>query len=558
MSNLSQSDRDKLDEGDFGDPKGRKFPIVDQDDVYSAAHLIGKAGNPDAVRKRIIAIAKRKKLSLPDSWKDEEDGKKGDCNMELFEIGFSTEDKETVALGDYVMRDAPLVFECKNYPDKKFSMTPEEGKAAVVEFNSRKSKEPVLLRASHKTNPLDGKLGRLVHLECDDTGKMSGKVALPRWLHEEFKGQAIPISVGFDRNRKTLTHVGLVDSPRVNGARIEAAFAAEQKNKAQREEEVFKAIATFNTEATFDTVTPHGQRRMQMMHDMSASFGALCKEDAEKDDADKDNNPAFANDRKILREVVFTSSAEHGALQAIHDSCTAAGAMCSSYDPDKVLGGRGGPPAQARYATSTEYGGEKGYTFSTNMPNTNDPAVQALQSRFVEFEKSSVEKDKKIAALEANVSLQKQENERLRQDKLKGECAEFARNLVRDNKILAYEQNNVYFELLQAGQDDHTNPVEVTFEIGAEQKKGSRLDQKKSMYNARPKHFLTEELMAGGGTPLTVLFDRAAPATDAKQHGNLFSAGEYEKLLAMTPLGQATLEKKPGIQEQRAATADKR
>jgi hypothetical protein len=54
----------------FGWPKERKYPIEDQDDVDSAAKLIGKA--PEAMRetikKRIIGIAKRMSLKVPDAW----------------------------------------------------------------------------------------------------------------------------------------------------------------------------------------------------------------------------------------------------------------------------------------------------------------------------------------------------------------------------------------------------------------------------------------------------------------------------------------------------------
>lgn len=69
MSTLTQAQRMKLPLSSFGDPERRLFPIVDQDDVDSAAHLIGKARNPAAVKARIIRIARRKGLSLPDAWK---------------------------------------------------------------------------------------------------------------------------------------------------------------------------------------------------------------------------------------------------------------------------------------------------------------------------------------------------------------------------------------------------------------------------------------------------------------------------------------------------------
>ena len=57
----------------FGDPENQGYPIEDASDVNDAARLAGHASNPDAVRKRIIEIAKRLGFSnaLPDSWKED-------------------------------------------------------------------------------------------------------------------------------------------------------------------------------------------------------------------------------------------------------------------------------------------------------------------------------------------------------------------------------------------------------------------------------------------------------------------------------------------------------
>lgn len=67
------TDRDKIPAGDFAGPN-RTYPIVTPQDVADAAKLVGKAANPDAVKARIISIAKRKGASfvakLPASWKD--------------------------------------------------------------------------------------------------------------------------------------------------------------------------------------------------------------------------------------------------------------------------------------------------------------------------------------------------------------------------------------------------------------------------------------------------------------------------------------------------------
>lgn len=66
--NFTQEHRDRLPDEDFAGP-GQSFPIVTQADVDAAEHLIGHAVDPEAVKHRIIEIAKRKGLSIPDAWK---------------------------------------------------------------------------------------------------------------------------------------------------------------------------------------------------------------------------------------------------------------------------------------------------------------------------------------------------------------------------------------------------------------------------------------------------------------------------------------------------------
>ncbi len=67
-------DRDKLDDSDFAGPH-RSFPIVTPGDVSDAASLVGHASDPDAVRRNITRIARRKGpqfvAELPEEWKDE-------------------------------------------------------------------------------------------------------------------------------------------------------------------------------------------------------------------------------------------------------------------------------------------------------------------------------------------------------------------------------------------------------------------------------------------------------------------------------------------------------
>jgi hypothetical protein len=64
----TQAMREKLAKADFGDPANMSFPINNQEDLDSAAKLLGHANDPSTVRKRLIAIATRKGLKVPESW----------------------------------------------------------------------------------------------------------------------------------------------------------------------------------------------------------------------------------------------------------------------------------------------------------------------------------------------------------------------------------------------------------------------------------------------------------------------------------------------------------
>jgi hypothetical protein len=44
------------------------FPITSQHNVDAAAHLIGKAADPAAVKAKVTSIAERKGFKVPDSW----------------------------------------------------------------------------------------------------------------------------------------------------------------------------------------------------------------------------------------------------------------------------------------------------------------------------------------------------------------------------------------------------------------------------------------------------------------------------------------------------------
>ncbi len=73
LRNIPQSARDKMSAADFAGPD-ETYPISTQADVDAAKRLIGKAADPEAVKRKIIAIAKRKGLTIPAAWRAAQDG----------------------------------------------------------------------------------------------------------------------------------------------------------------------------------------------------------------------------------------------------------------------------------------------------------------------------------------------------------------------------------------------------------------------------------------------------------------------------------------------------
>ena len=74
MSNLSQAQRNALTPDKFCG-QNRTFPILDQNDVDSAARLIGHAPNPAKVKACIIAKCQKNGWKIPDDWKASASGK---------------------------------------------------------------------------------------------------------------------------------------------------------------------------------------------------------------------------------------------------------------------------------------------------------------------------------------------------------------------------------------------------------------------------------------------------------------------------------------------------
>ncbi len=212
LSNLTTEERRNLPLEDFGDPERRLFPIVDQEDVDAAARLIGKARDPVLVRKRIVAIAKRKHLRIPKTWRLDE-------SADFIATGALTEGRRESP--DMILYPNSKLFEAGDYPDKSFSMTPEELWAAVEQFNA-----PVPVDLEHTSTVLDGALGEVRGLRLSPDGaQLLGAVAIPAWLDSLLGPEDRKVSCEWDRDKRTLRRLALVKNPRITDAALIAAFA---------------------------------------------------------------------------------------------------------------------------------------------------------------------------------------------------------------------------------------------------------------------------------------------------------------------------------------------
>jgi hypothetical protein len=131
------------------------------------------------------------------------------AEMAAFSIDGGTDD------GDFVIRRGK-VFEVGEYPDKAFSLSADEARAAVAAPND----------IEHRPSILDGKLGELraVEMAEDGTG-IVGSVAIPKWLNDTIGDAALKVSLAFDRATKRIAKNALVLNPRVADAALFGAYA---------------------------------------------------------------------------------------------------------------------------------------------------------------------------------------------------------------------------------------------------------------------------------------------------------------------------------------------
>ena len=465
MSKLNTAQRKALPLADFGDPANRLYPIVDQDDVDSAAHLIGKARNPEAVKARIIAIAKRKNLSIPDAWKV--------AAHSAGVVSFGAEGEPLAGdgrrSGDTVTRTG-LLFKAGTHTDMhgiEFTITPDELRA-VADGPGTGYVELEHFRTFGQQSMLDGECGRVSGLWASEDGeRLYGDVELPAWLDDIASKHGHKVSSIFDIPTKAFRGVGMVLEPGLPDTALFGAYAA--------------FAAKHNT--------PQGQYAMQRIHDVAADQGAVCSS----------SNAAMA------------SRHEATAIQQIHDTAVEHGATCASTSQTGTSVRLFGAPAGTKpsvYAAPHKGGKPMGRFLSnfrfwhTAGPEVRDEArAEGLQlpdeaafSQFsaearalakselgTELETMRKERDEAIKATQAAFAL-----------RFQAEGTAYIDSLITANKLLPVEREPAIAAYAQSAQDDAAHGT-VAFADG---KQSSRIAGFKALYDARPAHTLTVE----GGT----------------------------------------------------------
>lgn len=184
---ISDKERDKIPSEDFAGPDGT-YPIAKPEDVAAAAHLVGKADDPEAVKAKIIAIAKRKGpdfvAELPESWTKEEKSADTDAAPVEPEVTKGARDCAGCGKGYHADSSATYCADCgKKLPDAPVEKSAEaevvapeaptepgdaEAEAAPVE----KAEEPELAKAdAYEPKPYHADPDETV--KCPKCGKMN-------------------------------------------------------------------------------------------------------------------------------------------------------------------------------------------------------------------------------------------------------------------------------------------------------------------------------------------------------------------------------------------------
>lgn len=479
--------RDALDADSFGDPARKLFPVEDQEDLDSAARLVGKAKDPEKVKARLIAIARRLKLTIPAAWQAKSAMSETLHDVAAFDLGSPVEDGEWVEYPD------SLLFRAGEYEQKSYSMTPEELWAAAEQF------EPVPNELEHVNTEgtatiLDGKLGGVEAVRLSDDGQeLRGTVKIPRWLDAIWDAPAKRVSCVWDRGTKTLSGLGLVVKGHVPDAALMAAFAES---------------AAFTPRKT----TPESTAHMQAIHDHVATLAPdLCA--AAMGDV-PEQRKAYG---KIHRLAV-----EHGATCPGAAAMSAAGnarrTTMSMVEKFRALFGDKAEAPEAPEVTE-----EQAALIVEAIKPAEEPAPKVEAP-------ASFADSPEARAMQRQIDELRARDEAGRKAAVAKDAARFADDAVRAGRVPSKLKASFARLIVRCAEDDHAAPAKVTFTDArtAAEAEGTRLDALMAFAAELPPAFHAESVFdpaKGLLDDYSALFneDAARPATDEERRRAILS-----------------------------------
>lgn len=304
----SAKERREMPAKDFGDPEHRAFPVKDQEDLDNAARLIGHARNPEAVKRRLIEIAERKRLRIPKEWEKEEDTKKDvtlDSGMQNYNLEGEKEEK-TVKRKKAKQEEGKEQEKLEPEAEKSADMDVEQKEKGDVE-KTPEINPSVFEQLLNRLEDISAKIEALASQTDKDK---DGDIDTPEELEEEREGLMNP-KPDIDPNKvevakTTETKVELSDEVR----ELVKTLVAEQVAIFMQQADTQKAAVADETKSLVADV----QKRFDELNKTVSEFAERL-ETVEQMAA-----PAKGSVMAIEREIKKTSEAD--ALQVVQKFAT--------------------------------------------------------------------------------------------------------------------------------------------------------------------------------------------------------------------------------------------
>lgn len=464
------------------------------------------------------------------------------------EFSVPTPVKEEAGL---VYRRGPI-FVAGDYPDKRYSMTPEEIRAAAADFDG-----PIDLDIEHAPSILDHKLGQLVSVDASEDGQtLFGLVALPKWLDDVIGPAARKVSASWDRATKRLVGLALVVRPRVADAALMSAFSAATEggrmgqaafadwSQAEQDDfpdSSFLVVLPGGKKDASGKTTPRDLRKLPVrdasgkldLPHLRNAISRLGQPDTDVPDKEALQKKA----QRMLDEATADhsgmrhSASDRADMQTIHDIATRQGAECAPEQPAD----KGGTSDMSE---TIEQGIQQGMMkrffawFAAGAPEPGQaPATPTPTAPATFAADPAPAPDAEKERLRAEVA-------KLRAQQVADRAATFAKEQMAAGKAFPAQHDAIVAAYSAAAVDDSQHGA-----VNFGDHTGSRVEALTALFAAAPSHGLTQEAIKVPADQLTRLpsAGQLAGTASAKFSEDAVDPKEVVRLLGFDPVGKTIL-----------------